>query len=58
MARETKYPFELTTVIQNDEEQTVAHRRWIYLICLFFLVLAALAIVAMLKFPPTWDLSQ
>ena len=58
MIRETKYPYELATVIQADEERSVARTWDACLVCLFFIMLAGLAIYVMFHFPPAWDLSQ
>ncbi len=41
MARETKYLYQVATLVQTDDEQPVTQRRGTYLTCLFFVVLSA-----------------
>ncbi len=36
MARKTKYPYGLASLVQTDEKSPVAQSRGTYLICLFF----------------------
>ncbi len=58
MAHEREYPYEFTTFVQTNEGQPAAQSRVTYLIGLFFIILSALAVIAMVRFPPTWDLIQ
>ncbi len=58
MAHDTAFPKQHEAFLQIDREPLSAQNADLYLICLFFVVLTALAIYVMFHCPATWDLSQ
>ena len=49
---------EVATFVQADDEQRLARKSGVLLLCFPFVVLTILVFIALVQFPPTWSLVQ